>query len=368
MILLVGGGGIPNYGDELIINNWLRWYGEVGEGAMNRVRVEGYSARVLRSTFSSRFPEVGWGHIVRNARLRYRDAGFWGALDGGLKAGEASDRSVRAAKDIADAASIFHVHGGGYINGKWPTHAFVLGIAASAAKSAGTRAVATGLGLRPVPEPDDLERAILDEVVGCFSLLEVRDKWSYDFLIRNVAPSNHSKIILGLDDAFLQPVLAERRDTRTLHLALRADAAGDSIIERLDNDFVGSFDRHQFWVCKPADAAAFAKLAEKFRFFELAGTTQLVENLHLSSQDILITERFHPHLQAARAGAGGVYWSGSDYYDTKHGSLVELGSPFVKDDGNAFAIAALSGNNSSMKENDADYLRRKRAIARMILS
>ena len=43
-----------------------------------------------------------------------------------------------------------------------------------------------------------------------------------------------------------------------------------------------------------------------------------------------LTTRFHPHLFAAARGASGVALrSGSAYYDVKHASLADAGSPWV---------------------------------------
>lgn len=368
MIVLVGGGGIPNYGDELIINNWLRWYRSHLPNLEFDLTVEGARRSILRNTFADRFPTVTWSHALRDARLKFRQEGFWGALEAGLNADVSEVDAVQRAFRRASDTSLFHIHGGGYINGKWPSHAFVLGVAATANAQNGTKAIATGIGLSPLNAPDAPCRELLDQMVDGFEFLEVRDQWSYDYLVDNLTGERRNKIIRGLDDAFLYPVPARSAGNRTLHLSLRDDAAGESIIERLSSRYVGSFDRHRFWVCKPDDAAAYVKLAGKFRFFELVGTSQLLEDPYLGPNDVMITERFHPHLQAARVGATGVYWSGSEYYDTKHGSLVELGSPLVPDSQTEFQRQDVPGIASDMAIHDPEYVSQKQAIARRALS
>lgn len=363
MLLLIGGGGIPNYGDELIIRNWLTWYGSHVAISPKEVAVEGYRIRSLQNTFAGEFPDVRWSQAVRDARLAFRAEGFWGALRGGLESGaERSPKSVSRAFDLARSASVVHIHGGGYINSKWPNHAFVLGLSAAANRSAGVYAVATGLGLAPLPDAGRAERRLLDEVVDAFEFIEVRDAWSFEYLERNVTGDRKDKIVRGLDDAFLYPVTSSPFSPATLHLSLRDDKAGESMIERLSSRFVGSFDRHIFWACKPVDAAAYALLAKRYPFFEIAGVRQLLENPSVSAADVMITERFHPHLQAARAGATGVYWSGSEYYDIKHGSIVELGSPFVADDGGTFSNRSRR-EPSKIATDDALNVARKRGLA-----
>ncbi|MFI8632558.1 polysaccharide pyruvyl transferase family protein [Microbacterium sp. NPDC077663] len=360
MLLLVGGGGIPNYGDELIIRNWLTWHDSHSTAARDIV-VEGYRSRVLQSTFSDSFPRAKWSHNVRNARLAFREKGFWGALGGGLTSGDSETASVKSAYAQAKSALVLHIHGGGYINQKWPSHAFVLGLAAAAHSASGTHAVATGLGLGPLDDPNPDQQRLLDEVVEAFELIEVRDTFSYNYLQRNLTGSRRDKIIQGLDDAFLYPVPPQQSSRRTLHVSLRDDSAGEGMIQRMSPEFVGAFERHVFWACKPADTVAYAKLAKKYPFFESAGVRQLLEEPRLGARDVMITERFHPHLMAARAGASGVFWSGSSYYDTKHGSLVELGSPFTPDEGGEFSVPE-HGQASRMALNDAMNVAQKQAV------
>lgn len=366
VILLIGGGGIPNYGDELIINNWLDWYQNEAASASRGITVEGYSASVLRNTFADRFPKAKWSQDFRKARLNFRKESFWDALSGGLSSIHSSIEAVQTAVEGARNSSLVHIHGGGYINRKWPSHAFVVGLAAAVRANAGVPAVATGIGLSPLPDPDAEERKYLDQALDAFEYFEVRDEWSFEFLQRNLTGDRKDRVVRGLDDAFLQPVAKPRTDHKTLHLSLRDDAAGDSIIDRLTNRFVGSFERHRFWVCKPSDAASYARLSNKFRTFELAGTTELVENPNIGSQDVMITERFHPHLQAARVGVSGMYWSGSDYYDTKHGSLVDLGSPFIPDTRKEFKRDDFAGGRSKLAERDGALTAQKQELARKL--
>lgn len=367
MILLVGGGGIPNYGDELIIRNWLKWYHDSGLVDNQQMVVEGYRSSVLRNMFADRFPRARWSHAIREARAKHRSLDFWGALTQGLNAADSDDDAGQRSFREATEASLMHIHGGGYINGKWPSHAFVLGLASAAHEKSGTRAIATGIGISPLAEPDAEQRKVLDQAIESFDFVEVRDAWSYEYLRRNLSGDRPDKIILGLDDAFLYRVESSGHDHRTLHLALRDDPQADSIIERLTHKFVGSFDRHVFWVCNHTDAGAYVKVANRFRLFELAGTSQLLEDTRLGPNDTLITERFHPHLQAARAGAGGVYWSGSQYYDTKHGSLTEMGSPFIPDAGKEFGQIESGETPSRMRLEDPENIATKQKVARRAL-
>ncbi|MGJ9425485.1 polysaccharide pyruvyl transferase family protein [Nesterenkonia halotolerans] len=368
MLTIIGGGGIPNYGDELIIGNWLKWYVSSHNISSEEITVEAYRSVIVRNLFEDKFPGVNWSHSVKDARLEFRNLDFWGALEKGMDAANSSIPAVNKAFTRVNKSSLIHVHGGGYFNGMWPSHAFVLGLVSAAQSSSGAHAVATGLGVGPLEDPSPKQRSLLDRAVEAFDFIEVRDSSSYNFLKRSLSRNLSGKIILGLDDAFLYPVESANDHHKTLHLALRDDSAAEKIIERLTSQFIGRFDRHRFWVCHPAaDAGAYAKLVKRFRRFEVAGVSELIRDPHLGSQDLLITERFHPHLQAARVGAGGIFSSGSEYYDAKHGSLVDLGSPFIPDGGREFGEVLPTASTSVIAEDDPKNVFSKQSLARQIM-
>ncbi len=55
---------------------------------------------------------------------------------------------------------------------------------------------------------------------------------------------------------------------------------------------------------------------------------KLIDKFPVHRGDAMITNRFHPHLLAARAGATGYFDSSGEYYRTKHDAVLALGSPF----------------------------------------
>src|SRR5699024_7119607 len=89
--------------------------------------------------------------------------------------------------ELAARADVLHVIGGGYINGIWPRHFGLLAATVAAARRSGGRAVLTGQGLWPVPSE---AQPLVRNLVGQFSLADVRDAPSADVLGESVRASN----------------------------------------------------------------------------------------------------------------------------------------------------------------------------------
>lgn len=364
-VFLVGGAGVPNYGDELIVDHWLRWYTARGITPAD-ICVSGASDKVLSKLFGVRFPGLRTSMTARSARFSYNIKDFFEAVARGIQSlDEGNPEADKLRSELSDTA-VFHLHGGGYLNNKWPTHGFLLGLAAAAKREFGCRVVGTGLGLGPLAEPNREQAETLASTLASFDIFEVRDKPSFDFVNDQ---SLHPSAILGLDDAFLWPVLTEERVGSTLHLALRGDDIGSAIASRLAEEFVRSFDHHIFWVCATDDARAYSQVAKRFPYVDIETTSTLLGRIVVSPSAVMITQRFHPHLIGARVGMQGLYRSGSDYYDVKHGSLVELGSAFTTQDLAGFeARPSLQRQHGRMVSEDPSRVAWKQSLATSILT
>lgn len=365
-MLLVGGAGVPNYGDELIVQNWVRWYHDRG---VNELTVSGSSARVL-SIVAAPHASVRTSEFARLARFATPppdERDFYSCLEAGYRhLSDPSNDATPLSREFLNA-EIVHLHGGGYLNSKWPTHAFLLGLVWGAKERTRALAVGTGLGWGPLEAPEGPGRVMLRDALEALDLVEVRDDWSHDFL-DDVAPG--ANLINGLDDAFLQPVDTVRKGGSALHVSLHSGESADQVISRLHSGFVGAFDAHYFWMCTSGDAVAYASLAKKFPSFLPLSWASLLDGIPLHESNFMVTARFHPHLVGARVGMTGIYRSGSGYYDVKHGSLLKLGSPYsagvVGDLVEADAISVAS--HSAIHRNDADLANRKRETAERILA
>ncbi|MGO1406614.1 polysaccharide pyruvyl transferase family protein [Agrococcus casei] len=356
-VLIVGGGGVPNYGDELILESWLRWYTRQSGVPTPRVRIEGGHHRVLYSLFGDRYPGVKFSSHVRRARIR-QDPEFFDSVREGYEFLSQPENRDHPLAGIISGLEVYHLHGGGYLNNRWPTHGFMVGLGLAAKELTGCRLVATGLGLGPLeaPEADD---TLSRRAFGQFDLFEVRDDWSHDFLLQNEL---HSSPARGLDDVFMQRVQAQPSSHKTLHLSLRADAAGYGVVDAVSAGFVGDFNRHVFWTGTSRDLLAFERLSQRFPFFEPKSVHQLMTGFPSGPGDYMVTQRFHPHLIGARAGMQGMYSSGSDYYDVKHGSVVQLGSPFVALDHDLLQKPRATGGSNVLAGRDAALVNQKRSL------
>ncbi len=60
--------------------------------------------------------------------------------------------------------------------------------------------------------------------------------------------------------------------------------------------------------------------------------SESLNGIPMSSNDFVISARFHTHYAFSRNGISGVYSKDSRYYDIKHQSILDLGSEFVFSD------------------------------------
>lgn len=349
--LLLGGAGVPNYGDELIVQAWLRWY---RERDLLPLKVSGAHTAVFKLEFG--VPQgISFSSAIRQVRLATRATDFASAASMGYDflASKRNDNAPAAREALA--ASLIHLHGGGYLNSKWPTHGFFLGLAAAAKERTGARIVGTGLGLGPFDGVAPSGAGAVEGVWSAFDAVEVRDHWSFDYLQR-VGPEY--PVIDGLDDVFVQSAKADRRPGRALHLALQSNDDTVMIVKKLPQAFVDSFDRLYFWICAPVDASAYLEVSKRFPHVEPLNWLQLLDSIPTHERNFMITARFHPHLMGARLGFEGRFRSRSAYYDVKHGSVVALGSGFTDGRVSDLEPDCFEGGNS-LASNDATLIRAK---------
>lgn len=366
MIYLIGGAGNGNFGDELIVRCWLTFLRERGIEAL--VCDENY-ARIGRDFHGPEFPAAGFAETVSRLKARGPDT-FYAAFARGMRFyenggfGRHPDLAELAAP--LERASLLHLHGGGYINTIWPQNGFLLGFAAATRRHTGCRLVGTGLGLMPAGTAPDLYLPLLREAIGAFDVLEVRDRWSFDYLRRI---SDAPQVLLGLDDSYLQPRgPAADAAPRTLHVSWFASASGfEEVLDFAAGPGADGFARVLFWACIDQDLACFERLKAAVPRAEAISWQDLVRGpIPVSPGDHMLTARFHPHLLAARHGATGAYRVDRGYYDVKQGSLVDLGSPFQRLCDATLTAAPAPGGFSPIYRLDAERVAAKRRLAAWI--
>ncbi|MEC4613629.1 polysaccharide pyruvyl transferase family protein [Tsukamurella tyrosinosolvens] len=353
IIYLIGVAGHPNLGDELVLRIWLRHLARVRPTATVVVDVAhvGEAAWLFAGDHPRAvFVDTLW-RLARaadeNPDLRSGTA----AQD--WVAGAATD--MRIAPGLAEgvdhllrAASI-HVIGGGYVNRQWPQWFPVISAVAAVARRTGTPAYASGLGLLPLPEAADLERFLGD--AAAFAVFDVRDRPSFEAL-RGVPGASFTgdDVWLGLDTAAGRPgigrgfgrapavpalpgevVLCMQEDLSEGFV--RGGLSGAPALAALARDVLDAWDvpgdrvtvvegipGHDYTVPKllgdRIDGARIIPFLDVWR-----------TGLPVGEGRTWISSRFHPHLLAAAAGDSGVaVVPKREYYDIKHGSLIDAGS------------------------------------------
>ena len=195
VIYLVGTCGNPNYGDELITANWLRFFAN----AMPNAEVWVDTPRPGQSA-------VLHGDLHPN--VRFVDTLFHACWNAPSEEAEPlvsfGERVVgdpglipREATGIEDLSRVdlVHILGGGYITANWPRHLALVAAAASIGQNYGARLALTGAALTPLAEHS---KDLLCRLLRQFDVVDVRD----DASLAVVSESVPNATFTG-DDAFL---------------------------------------------------------------------------------------------------------------------------------------------------------------------
>ncbi|WP_132563713.1 polysaccharide pyruvyl transferase family protein [Rhizobium sullae] len=354
MLYLIAGNGSPNFGDELIVQNWLRFYRE--NGYKGQITVDGKgnirSERLIR----------GFGDVRFVTNIPRHSEGREGTYADFYKIGKdyAAD-----ALDRFKGVRAFHLLGGGYVSANWFNAARLLSAVTNLGEELSVPVVATGLGIAPFRNLDGEGAAAWSHIVAGCRLFECRDEESYRSLMA-LTDGKLPSLTFGLDDAFLSSLFIKRHAGRWLHLSGFSQASIIGKSEGSAPDLFKQFDKVVFWTCSTADAALHADLVQKYPVVERYNNERLLnEGLPIGADDFMITGRFHPHLQAARAGISGLFTADSGFYKTKHGLVTDLGSPFasMKEEPKIF-----QGNSTRMVSCEAGRVEEKQRVGRRVLA
>lgn len=352
VIYLVTSAGFPNFGDELIVEAWLRYLAI--RRPLARVVVDsprpGQAALLLRhANRRAVFVDTVWGLALYASSDDAgpdvnRDAPWEWVADATSRLG-ATPRDSEGVELLLSASTI-HVVGGGYLNNVWPHHISLVAAVAAVSRASGARAIATGAGLTPGFTGAALDRFRHD--AEQFTVFDVRDRPSAEFL-----GSVRGASFTG-DDAWLSPRLeidapAAHTGTGRVVLCAQSDLAddfvwrGESGVDALTRFVTQTLDT---WGVAGRDITVVECIpghdntvphrmgsrldgAERIPFM-----TAWRSGMPFGRGHTWLTTRFHPHLMAAAAGDSGVaIVSKPDYYATKHGSLTEAGSAWSVVDG-----------------------------------
>lgn len=328
--------GYPNYGDELIAAEWLKYLASVhpeipvyldctrpGPAA---VILRGLHPRcsvvdtISRITFENEYADgdIERGAVADIARFLH------GVLDD-------EGRAARYAMGIhllRDGVRGIHFLGGGYMNGRWTANLARLELGAWA-RAHDIPVMATGTGLMPLS--GDAERYVR-KTVPSFDRFGVRDERSYQVL------DNISGVSLEPDDCFvngLQGCYASSDGLPETMVCVQSDLVSDpeavyrhvlSMLEAWGVSHDGSLGVAE---CNPyLDRPIFDRLeAEGYHPVFFPTTFLLEQGFPAREGQRWITTRYHPHILAAAKGCDGAYLCvNREYYGVKHDAVKRMGS------------------------------------------
>lgn len=366
---MISGAGAPNYGDELILRDWLEFLDKYLPNEEIVVETTSTEEENLAHTI------VGNNTIainyLRTIAKNNKTLSFWGQVARGWYFGFGATHKPNITYSLLYSTinSCRHIHlvGGGYIHQRNNVSAFILGAVAGFSKKYNKPLYATGIGMQPMANIPKKYIYVAEKVFTQFKYLEVRDKESYEFLVRNIG--KRYNFILGLDDSFIQDVkknITLSSNSLTIHFSCGYHAL-PKVIKYIQNNFEYIQNKYKnffFWECYPkGDEIPYIKIKELFPALKKISINNLLENgIPFHKGDCLVTSRFHPHMMFSRLGGEGVFISDSNYYDIKHNSVIALGSNF---------ISSPEPLNSKFKQNkihikNNEYVKNKNNIIKLI--
>lgn len=325
-LYLVASAGFPNYGDELIAAQWLRYLAE--HHPDDEVWLDCPSPGSAEVLLGALHPRVRFVDTVFQIAWAAPSEEPWEVADFASRATRFPGVVPRRAAgvDVLQEADVFHLLGGGYINTLWPRHVALVAVGATLAAEFGARAALTGAGL----VPSSASAALLQRLTERYAVVDVRDTQSQAMFAGNRATLSGDDVFLGVG-----PHLYDKRESRPVMLCLQEDlveggvsAIAETVLATLAQWRVTGGDVGYVEAMPGHDRRLF-ELLEPFlpgmRFYPF--TELWAHGLPARPGQRWLTTRFHLHLVAATAGASGaVLVVKPGYYDVKHGALIEQGS------------------------------------------
>lgn len=335
-VYLVCEPGYPNYGDELIAKEWLKYYqahlpgrtvfvdcarpgpaSTILYGSHSHMVVVDTVSRISLESAEASNPENNAAHLSQS-------------LDNpGMEA-----RYAMGIRMVQEHARLIHFSGGGYLNSMWKPNLGRLGIA-SWAKNHGYSVVGTGIGLTPLDESDCMT---VRNYAACFDRLGVRDTDTFEVL------QGCERVNLMPDDCFvngLKGCYSQENDIPKIMVCVQSDFSEEyklndvfAYTESMLKEWgVLSTDRIGVVECVPyGDYSIFEYLRDHGFSCELFPLEYLLRvGFPAVTGQRWLTTRYHPHLLAAARGCQGSYITlSSSYYRSKHEAAIRMGSSWTE--------------------------------------
>lgn len=329
-IYLVGSSGYPHYGDEAVAAAWLRHLAatepdaEVYLDCPNPGGAQLFLADLHPNVrFVDTLFRISWAapsedveEVAEFASQAARQPGFGYA-------------HRAAGIELLQTADVYHVIGGGYVNGIWPRHITFLAAGQVLAKEHGMHVAMTGNGLLPNASGGEL----LDRLTEGYAVVDVADEPSRALFSRDGVTATGDDALLGLGDE-----VYDRRDSVGTMMCLQSDLV-EGGVEALATSAI---ETAKAWGLRPEkvgyveaipgqDRVVFEMIESALpgmRFYPFTEVWR--EGLPARRGQRWITTREGLHLAAAAAGAWGVAFPvRPGYDDVSHQDLIDRGSRWV---------------------------------------
>lgn len=363
-IYLIGPAGLPNFGDELVAATWLRYLARIEPNA--EVWLDCHTPGTAQVMLAGLHPNLRCTNTLWRLAQEAPDHEPWAVAAWVRGVVHDPGRAPRCGPgiELLGTVDVIHVIGGGYVNALWPHHMGLLAGTIAASVRSGARLAMTGQGFVPAA-PGVTEQ--LYALAGRFDVVDVRDRDSAELL----APG--TPVDFTCDDVFLDVPAAEPQDsTRAVMVCVQSDI-GELGTPALAGRVRGILRQ---WGADPGEVTFVEAIPRVDRAVydllaaDLPGATFMPfkdlwrHGVPAREGQIWISTRFHLHLVAAAAGARGVAVSvRPDYYDTKHRSLIELGSGWTMLDAATAEVPDIPEKGGYSADTLAELRARKARVA-----
>ncbi|MBW3091185.1 polysaccharide pyruvyl transferase family protein [Bifidobacterium sp. 82T25] len=332
--------GYPNYGDELIAAEWLKYLAETHPETpvfLDCTR-PGPASVILRGlhphcTIVDTISRITFENTYADGDISRGAVGdIAGFVHGVLENEGMAARYASGVHLLRDGVKGVHFLGGGYMNGKWTANLARLELG-SWAHEHGITVLGTGAGIMPLTD-DSLK--YVRETIPQFDRFSVRDESSYEAL------QGAGNVTLAPDDCFvngLEGCYAPAEGLPEVMICVQSDLVDDAdalynhIFAMLEAWNVGPQDSIGVVECNPyLDRPIFDKMEEAGFSPVFFPTTFLLEcGFPAREGQRWITTRYHPHILAAAKGCSGVYVCvNKEYYGVKHKAVTRMGSRWAE--------------------------------------
>lgn len=348
---LIGEAGFPNYGDELIAREWVKYLAQVDPGAP--VILDCLCAGPAAAILYDLHPKLTVVDTIAQLCMVDRERLFRELPEGSDETIESipvtaiAEQVERALDDegfaaryaagirlLNDQVRSLHVIGGGYMRSFWNANFARLGALEWGRKHGLTVAV-SGVGLEPLDDDDAQFAAKVARESNFFSCRDVHS--------RNAIDPKHQYTRLAPDDCFVNALegvyLPDDVAVPRTMVCMQTDLVEDPqallthMVAVLEAWGVPAGERIGVVECIPYDSLdAMNVIAEHGWKPVLFPLQNLMDHgFPARAGQRWLSTRYHPHLLAAASGASGTFISVQPgYYDVKHEAVLRMGSRWTQ--------------------------------------